>query len=112
MEHSATRKANANNRHNACDTIKELMILREHEFARYRLNRLERMIAHRILDGETNALIAQHLFMSLSCVKYHVRNIYRKVGCMSKAEFCQAIRSGIDASASQASRSGATRSNP
>lgn len=105
MEYHQPRQEDPDRLH-ATNVVKELMSLRDCAFAEYRLNQRERQIANRLLDGETNALIAQHLFLSLSCVKYHTRNVYKKTGCANKTAFCETIHKGIDRRVSALSATG------
>lgn len=97
MEHETdkTRKKKCIDAACAYDIVTGLMTLREREFAHYRLSPMERRVAGLLLDGETNAVIAQALYLSIPGVKYHIRNIYRKAGCVSKTEFCRAVRASI-----------------
>ena len=99
MEYDETARSTAKTALSAHDVIEGLMTLRNREFMRFRLNRLERKIANGLLDGETSLRIAQDLFLSVASVKYHIRNIYKKAGCENKAEFCRIMRSGMDAAA-------------
>jgi DNA-binding CsgD family transcriptional regulator len=50
------------------------------------ISRREREVAALILSGETNASIADKLFISESTVKKHVNNIFRKLGISSRWE--------------------------
>lgn len=81
----------------ACDIVRGLMALRDHEFSKHHLTKVEREVANYLLDGETTTSIARKLFVSVPAAKYHIRNIYKKAGCASKEEFFRTIRHGIDA---------------
>ncbi|RAZ24636.1 hypothetical protein DK853_50395, partial [Klebsiella oxytoca] len=48
--------------------------------ATYRLTRRETEITQLILQGKTNAEIAEELFISETTVKKHVSNIFEKTG--------------------------------
>lgn len=54
--------------------------------ARYDLTAREAEIAKLICEGRSKVYIADALFISENTVKYHVRNLYRKVGVTSKQE--------------------------
>jgi DNA-binding CsgD family transcriptional regulator len=51
-----------------------------------RLTRREYDVLRLMADGESNASIAQHLFVSVGTVKFHVKNIFRKMGVSSRSE--------------------------
>lgn len=46
----------------------------------------EKEIFRMLLENNTNASIAEKLFISGNTVKYHVRNILQKVGCKNRTE--------------------------
>jgi DNA-binding CsgD family transcriptional regulator len=50
------------------------------------LTKREREIVGLMLGGETNAAIAERLFISESTVKKHVNNVFRKLGISSRWE--------------------------
>jgi len=52
----------------------------------YNLTPQEQKIAEAIKSGKTNKEIAAELFISLSTVKTHINNIYKKLGIGSRAE--------------------------
>lgn len=39
-----------------------------------------------VIQGETNTIIAEHLFISVNTVKNHLKNIYKKMGVSSRAQ--------------------------
>jgi DNA-binding NarL/FixJ family response regulator len=45
-----------------------------------KLSDREREILKLIVEGQTNQQIASHLYLSLSTVKTHVKNIFNKMG--------------------------------
>jgi len=47
----------------------------------------EKKIALLIRQGMTNKQISQELFISISTVKTHINNIYKKVGVNSRSQF-------------------------
>lgn len=75
-----------------------LYSLRANEFDKYYLTFRERQVANGILDGERASTIANSLFLSESCVRYHMSNIYRKAKVSTRQEFTRKIRAGIDRS--------------
>jgi DNA-binding CsgD family transcriptional regulator len=57
-----------------------------------RVSRREREVIRLILTGETNAGIADRLFISESTVKKHVNNLFRKLGISSRWELVKLTR--------------------
>jgi DNA-binding NarL/FixJ family response regulator len=51
-----------------------------------RLTRREYDVLRLMADGESNGSIAQHLFVSVGTVKFHVKNIFKKMGVSSRSE--------------------------
>ena len=50
-----------------------------------RLTEREREIVARVADGQSNSQIARELFLSEQTVKYHLTNVYRKLGVDGRA---------------------------
>jgi LuxR family maltose regulon positive regulatory protein len=46
----------------------------------FRLSRKERQVARHLIRGATSQEIAERLFVSLSTIKTHTKNIYAKLG--------------------------------
>ena len=46
----------------------------------------ERQVAHALATGMTNKEIAEHLYVSVTTVNFHVRNILAKLGLRSRRE--------------------------
>jgi DNA-binding CsgD family transcriptional regulator len=51
-----------------------------------RLTRREYDVLRLMAEGESNSSIAQHLFVSVGTVKFHVKNIFRKMGVSNRSE--------------------------
>jgi len=49
------------------------------------LSRRELQVAHKIMEGAPNKLIARDLFISERTVKFHCANIYRKLNIPNRA---------------------------
>ncbi len=62
------------------------------DVSRLPVSRREREVAGLILEGETNAAIAERLFISESTVKKHVNNLFRKLGISSRWELLKLTR--------------------
>ena len=45
----------------------------------------ESAVLNLVIQGETNTVIAEHLFISVNTVKNHLKNIYKKMGVSSRA---------------------------
>ena len=58
----------------------------EHFAVRHDLSVREKEVLRYLLDGCTNAEIAQKLFVSESTVKFHVHNLLQKTGCSGRAQ--------------------------
>ena len=46
----------------------------------------EAAVLNLVVQGETNTIIAKHLFISVNTVKNHLKNIYKKMGVSSRAQ--------------------------
>jgi len=46
----------------------------------------EAAVLNLVIQGETNIIIAEHLFISINTVKNHLKNIYKKMGVSSRAQ--------------------------
>ena len=46
----------------------------------------EASVLNLVIQGETNTIIAEHLFISVNTVKNHLKNIYKKMGVSSRAQ--------------------------
>jgi DNA-binding CsgD family transcriptional regulator len=55
------------------------------------LTERELQIARLIVDHQTNAQIAGHLFLSKKTVETHIRNMFRKLGASSRAEIARSV---------------------
>ncbi|HMB25117.1 MAG TPA: helix-turn-helix transcriptional regulator, partial [Anaerolineales bacterium] len=60
---------------------------------RYGITDREHEIIQRVIQGKSNAEIASQLFISLSTVKTHLHNIYKKIGVESRYDLLARIRS-------------------
>jgi DNA-binding CsgD family transcriptional regulator len=59
---------------------------RDPDLSGLQVSRREREVIGLILEGETNASIADRLFISESTVKKHINNLFRKLGIASRWE--------------------------
>ena len=48
------------------------------------LTRSEQRVLHLLLEGKNDAEVAEELMVSRNTVKYHVRNVLRKTGCLNR----------------------------
>jgi len=46
----------------------------------------ESAVLNLVIQGQTNTIIAEHLFISVNTVKNHLKNIYKKMGVSSRAQ--------------------------
>ncbi len=46
----------------------------------------EASVLNLVIQGETNTVIAEHLFISVNTVKNHLKNIYKKMGVSGRAQ--------------------------
>jgi DNA-binding CsgD family transcriptional regulator len=67
--------------------------LSESFMARYGITDREHEIIQWVIQGKSNAEIASQLFISLSTVKTHLHNIYKKIGVDSRYDLLARIRS-------------------
>ena len=64
----------------------------EEVFARFRITRREQDVVRGILDGRSNAEIAEAFFISEKTVETHVYNIYQKTGVKSRIQLLNLFR--------------------
>ncbi|MCP4153929.1 MAG: response regulator transcription factor [bacterium] len=55
-------------------------------FDKYNFSQREQEITSLVVEGKTNKVIADELFLSFYTVRNHVSNIYKKVGVKSRVE--------------------------
>jgi DNA-binding CsgD family transcriptional regulator len=68
--------------------------LTEAFLTKYGITGREREIIQKVIEGKSNADIAQELFISLATVKTHLHNIYRKIDVDSRYDLLARVRSG------------------
>jgi len=68
--------------------------LTEAFLARYGITDREREIILKVIEGKSNAQIADELFISLATVKTHLHNIYGKMNVDSRYDLLARVRSG------------------
>ena len=56
------------------------------------MTRQETHILHALAEGATNKAIANLMGLSEATVKFHLSNLYRKLGCTSRKETVAAAR--------------------
>ncbi len=61
---------------------------------RYGITEREREIILKVVQGKSNADIAQELFVSIATVKTHLHNIYGKIGVNSRYSLLARLRAG------------------
>jgi DNA-binding NarL/FixJ family response regulator len=84
-----------------------LSMTRDDPFAE--LTTRERQIAHALAAGMTNKEIAEHLYVSVTTVNFHVRNILAKLRLSSRRDLRSLAREARDRSARNARRPGRAR---
>lgn len=52
----------------------------------YMISERESAVLKLVIQGETNTIIAVHLFISVNTVKNHLKNIFKKMGVSSRAQ--------------------------
>ncbi len=57
----------------------------------YRISRRERDVLEKLLEGKTNRIIADELFISTRTVETHIYKIYRKAGASNKVELLRVL---------------------
>ena len=57
------------------------------------LTKAERRVAEAVADGRTNREVADHLFLSVKTVDFHLQGIYRKLGVRSRTELALLLAS-------------------
>ena len=62
--------------------------------AKYGITERERELILKVMQGKSNATIAEELFISLPTVKTHLHNIYQKLGVDSRYDLLAKVRSG------------------
>jgi DNA-binding CsgD family transcriptional regulator len=68
--------------------------LSEDFLSKYGITNREGEIIRKVMQGKSNADIADELFISLATVKTHLHNIYQKVGVDSRFDLLARVRSG------------------
>ena len=68
--------------------------LSEAFLSKYGITDREREIIQKVIEGKSNAEIAEELFISLATVKTHLHNIYRKIDVDSRYDLLARVRSG------------------
>jgi DNA-binding CsgD family transcriptional regulator len=71
----------------------EADVLSESFLSAYGITDREREIIEKVVEGKSNATIANELFISLATVKTHLHNIYKKVGVESRYDLLARVRS-------------------
>ena len=79
----------------ASDIVTGIGILAEREFVQHGLSRRQCQIAYRLFRGESGKLIAKQLYITPSCVRYHISKIYSKTKSKNREEFLRTIWKGI-----------------
>ncbi len=62
--------------------------------SKYGITERERELILKVMQGKSNAKIAEELFISLPTVKTHLHNIYQKLGVDSRYDLLAKVRSG------------------
>ncbi len=65
----------------------------ENVFTKFDLSSRESEVLELIAEGKTNGEIAEHLFISINTVKFHVKNIYEKLEVSNRREASQVLQS-------------------
>ena len=58
------------------------------------LSRREREVAHNLAEGRSYQATAEELHVSLNTVRFHVKNIYRKLEVHNKAQVIRMVLKG------------------
>ena len=58
------------------------------------LSRREREVAYNLAEGHSYQATADALHVSLNTVRFHVKNIYRKLGIHNKAQMIRMVLKG------------------
>lgn len=79
----------------ASDIVTGIRLLAQREFTHHGLSRRQCQIAYRLFQGESGKLIARRLFITTSCVRYHISKIYAKTSSKNREDFLRTIWKGI-----------------
>lgn len=82
----------------AADIVMGISLLAEHEFISHGLSRRQCQIAFGLFQGDSGNLIAKRLYLTPSCVRYHITIIYRKTKSRNREDFLHKIWRGINVS--------------
>ncbi|MCW2925924.1 MAG: transcriptional regulator, LuxR family [Thermoleophilia bacterium] len=58
------------------------------------LTATERRVAMLVAEGRTNREVAEHLVVTMHAIRYHLRNVYAKLGLSERDGLAEALRSG------------------
>ncbi|GAB1307533.1 hypothetical protein KH5_02160 [Urechidicola sp. KH5] len=90
---SYIKKSQIETQKNTPDSNPLYFLLKVNKFSNDIFTIREIEILERILDGYTNNDIAQQLFISPNTVKYHIKNIYKKLGVHNRKETTEKLKS-------------------
>lgn len=79
----------------AADIVMGIGLLAQREFTHHGLSRRQCQIAYRLFQGESGRLIAKRLYITTSCVRYHISKIYAKTSSKNREDFLRTIWKGI-----------------
>ena len=79
----------------ATDILIGIGLLAEREFVQYGLSQRQRQIAYRMFQGQSGKAIAKRLYITQSCVRYHISIIYTKTKSKNREQFLNTIWKGI-----------------
>lgn len=89
---------NKSNAIDAADIVMGISLLAEREFANHGLSRRQCQIAFGLFQGDSGKLIAKRLYLTTSCIRYHITIIYKKTKSKNREDFLHTIWRGINAS--------------
>lgn len=82
----------------ASDIVKALELLVIEELLSYGLSRRQCQVAYRLFYGYSGNLIAKKLYLTPSCIRYHISIIYTKTKSRCREDFLRTIWHGVHVS--------------
>lgn len=79
----------------ASDITAGMNLLLEQEFIEHGLNFRQCQVAYHLFIGDSGNMIAKKLYISISCVRYHISKIYEKTHSKNREDFLHTIWKGI-----------------
>ncbi len=69
------------------DLVKGFQLLQIRELGKFDFTRQEFIVAKHLLSDDTQAAIAEQMYLSVNTIKFHTRHVYAKAHVTSRQEF-------------------------